>query len=654
MSDILHVLLLEDRETDAELTLNAVRRAGFEPTWTRVETEKAFIARLDDRIDVILADYSMPQFSALIALEILNQRGLNIPFIIVSGTIGEETAVEAIKKGASDYLLKDRLGRLGNAIHLAIDQKKLKEERNQMTDALVRAEAKYRSIFENSVEGIYQSTPDGRYVTANPALARMFGYDSPGELIADVTHIGRQLYVDPEERATFRGLLEQNNVVMNFEAKVRRRDGQVIWVSEQARTVRDEHGTILFFEGFVQNITDRQEAEEKLMRAQKMEAIGHFAGGVAHDFNNIITVISGVSELIRDELPDHSAVRDYIQEIQRATQQAALLTRQLLALGRKQIMENKVFDLNELIANIEKMLVRVIGEDVELKTHTFGKQNLVKADPGQIEQVILNLVVNARDAMPGGGKLTIETSTVTVDQSCADAHSHAQAGLYERISVSDTGSGMTREVLAHIFEPFFTTKEVGKGTGLGLATSFGIIKQSNGFISVQSDRGVGSTFLVHLPSAPDKIAALKFTCRENHTPRGSETILLVEDDASVRKLSARILEKLGYKVITAADGTDALRTLASHSSEIDMIFTDVIMPKTGGQALHDQVLTKWPHMKFLFCSGYTDQAIGNHGVLDPAMPYLQKPFSPQQLATKVREVMDRDSHPGQNATPPSG
>jgi len=641
VSETLHILLLEDRETDAELTLNAVRRAGFDPKWTRVETEKEFIARLADRIDVILADYSMPQFTALKALDIMNQRGLNIPFIIVSGTIGEETAVEAIKNGASDYLLKDRLGRLGNAIRLAIDQKKLKEERNHMMEALVWAEAKYRSIFENAVEGIYQSTPDGRYVTANPALARMFGYDTPAELIREVTHIGRQLYVDPNEWARFHVLLNQNNVVMNFETKVRHRDGRIIWISEQARAVRDVFGVITFFEGFVQNITDRQEAEEKLMRAQKMEAIGHFAGGVAHDFNNIITVISGVSELIRDELPENPAVRDYIQEIQRATQQAALLTRQLLALGRKQIMEVKVFDVNELIANIEKMLFRVLGEDVELKTRASGKKNLIKADPGQIEQVLLNLVVNARDAMPGGGKLTIETSTVTMDSISAATHLNARAGPYERISVSDSGSGMTQEVLAHIFEPFFTTKEVGKGTGLGLATSFGIIKQSGGFITVSTEPRIGSTFHVHLPSVLDKTAARKFVQKEDRMPRGSETILLVEDDASVRKLSARILEKLGYRVITAAEGADALHTLESRSDEIDMIFSDVIMPKTGGQTLHDQVLAKWPKMKFLFCSGYTDQSIGNHRLLDPAMPYLQKPFSPQQLAIKVREVLDQ-------------
>ena len=387
---------------------------------------------------------------------------------------------------------------------------------------------------------------------------------------------------------------------------------------------------------------DRKRLEDQLLQAQKLEAIGSLAGGLAHDFNNILTAITGYSELSLRRLGEEDPIRKNIQEIYKASQRAGDLTRQLLAFSRKQVMQPRVLNLNGIISNMERMLRRLLGEDIELATRLESKGVQVKVDEGQIEQVIMNLAVNARDAMPNGGKLTIETDVTTLGEDAAQRLLGLGAGPYVRLTVSDTGSGMDAEVRGKIFEPFFTTKQRGKGTGLGLATVYGIVKQSGGHIAVASEPEKGSTFQVYLPQAAGEISA---AAREKPAPapsaQGSETILLVEDEEAVRDLLREVLQGKGYRVLEARDGFEALRLSTGHSGSIDLLLTDVIMPKMNGRELAERLKPERPKTKVLYMSGYTDNAIVHRGVLEDGTAFLQKPFTPETLAQKVREILDK-------------
>jgi len=381
--------------------------------------------------------------------------------------------------------------------------------------------------------------------------------------------------------------------------------------------------------------------QEQLRQSQKMEAIGKLAGGVAHDFNNLLTVIHGYSELILKSLDQSSRLRQDVQEILNASERASSLTRQLLAFSRKQVLQPKVLDLNDHVPNMDKMLRRMIGEDVELVTLLAKDLGRIKADPGQIEQVILNLAVNAKDAMLNGGKLTIETANVKLDKSYARSHIGVTPGHYVMLSVSDTGAGMTPEIKERIFEPFFTTKEEGKGTGLGLSTVYGIVQQSGGNVWVYSEPGVGTTFKIYLPTIEEDTESLRPTALSTKPMQGFETILLVEDEETVRKLACTVLQKYGYTVLEAPNGEEALRIVqGQNGNPIHLMVTDVVMPGMSGRQLAERLVSLWPKLKVLYMSGYTDNAIVHHGVLDPGIAYIQKPFAPDALASKVREILD--------------
>ncbi len=381
--------------------------------------------------------------------------------------------------------------------------------------------------------------------------------------------------------------------------------------------------------------------QEQLRQSQKMEAIGQLAGGIAHDFNNLLTVIKGYSQLSLMQLNEGNPLREKVEEIQKAADQAASLTRQLLAFSRRQVMEMRVLDLNILIKDLEKMLHRIIVEDVELITFLADDLGRVKTDPGQIEQVVMNLTINARDAMPKGGKLTIETTNVELDEEYARDHVATKPGQYVMLSVSDTGVGMTQEVKERAFEPFFTTKDKGKGTGLGLSTVYGIVKQSGGNIWIYSELGKGTTFKIYLPRVDEPPEEMVEKVMKEELPRGSETILIVEDNEEVRKLAMRVLEKQGYNVLEASNGDDALHLPKERKESVHLILVDVVMPGISGRQFVEQFKEVCRDCKVLYMSGYTDNTIVHHGVLEKGMNYIQKPFTVEGLARKVREVLDK-------------
>jgi signal transduction histidine kinase len=513
MKTPLKILIVEDSPADAELVLAELRRAGFAPEWKRVEDEAGFLAELKNAPAIILSDYSMPRFSGLRALELLRASELNIPFILISGTVGEEIAVEAIKQGASDYFLKDRLARLGPAVRRALQE------------------------------------------------------------VA----------------------------------------GQV----------------------------ERRKLEEQFIQAQKMEVLGQLAGGVAHDFNNILAVIMGYCDLIANELGADSPLQSYAGEIRHASERAVGLTRQLLIFSRRQTVQPVVLNPDEVVSDLDKMLRRLLDENVILKCAPGNQTGRIKADPGYIGQVLMNLVVNARDAMPNGGTLTIATRNVTLAAGDLGAHPGARPGEYVMISVTDTGTGMTDEVKAHIFEAFFTTKPAGKGTGLGLSTCQTIVQQSGGHIAIISAPGQGSTFQVYFPRVDEPVDEETRFISAGPLPRGTETLLLVEDEPTVRHMAERILAGQGYEVLTAANGQDGLHVAREHRGPpLRLVITDVVMPVMNGKVMAEWLQATYPDLKVLFTSGYTDDLIAKQGVLESGVEFLSKPYTSAQLARKVRHLLD--------------
>jgi PAS domain S-box-containing protein len=513
-------------------------------------------------------------------------------------------------------------------------------DRKRSEESVREAEEKYRSIFENAVEGIFQSTLSGDFITANPAMARILGYDSPFELLDSTRDKERQLHVEPERRTEMIRLLELNGKVDGMEISLFRRDGSKILVSESARAIRGINGSILYYQGIIEDISERKDLEQQLLQAQKMEAVGRLAGGVAHDFNNLLTAIIGYGQLSLANVAVDDPTHTNIQEIIAAGERAASLTRQLLTFSRKQVLQPAIVDLNRIISETRRMLQRLIGEDISIVNLTDPLLGSVKADPGQIEQVILNLAINARDAMPHGGKLTIETYNAEVDEAYACSHPGVAPGPYVVLTVTDTGCGMNADVKSHIFEPFFTTKEAGKGTGLGLSTVYGIVKQSSGDVVVFSEPGMGTSFKIYLPRLVDSSVPEVRSREDDSIPRGSETILLTEDEQIVREVASHVLRELGYTVLETSGGKEALAVAGQYIGKIDLLLTDVVMPGMNGNELAGRIKAMRPDTKVLFCSGYTDDAIVHLGVLDRTIAFLQKPFAPSSLARRVREVLD--------------
>jgi PAS domain S-box-containing protein len=635
MPDELRVLIVEDSEADAALLVRQLRRAGYDPDWQRVDTAQAMHAALTERTwDAILSDYSMPCFSAPAALELTQALGLDLPFIIVTGTIGEEAAVRILKAGAHDYLLKDHLTRLGSTIERELRAAQARHERQQHEEALV----KLRKAVDNSGEVVFMTDPEGIITFVNPEFTRLYGYTAE-EVVGKVTpRILKSSTMNAAEAASFWQQILSRQVVKR-ELVNRTKDGRLVTVEVSVNPILDEFGKILGFLAIQRDVTEQKQLQEQLRQAQKMEAVGRLAGGVAHDFNNLLTVISGHTDLLLGSMQTDNPAYGQLQEIRRAAARAASLTRQLLAFSRRQVLVPQVLDLNTVVAGMEPMLRRLIGEDIELGTALQPHLGRVKADPGQIEQVLLNLAVNSRDAMPKGGGITIETRNADLDEEYARRHLTVVPGRYVMLALSDTGCGMDPETLSHVFEPFFTTKGPEQGTGLGLATVYGIVKQSGGYIWAYSEVGVGTTFRVYLPRVDAPLDAARPEETED-VAGGTEIILAVEDDPAVRALVQSVLGAKGYQVLPARSGEDALCVAEQHRGPIHLLLTDVVMPGTGGRELAEQLRPFHREMRVLFMSGYTDNAIVHHGVLDASVNFLQKPFTPQTLARKVRSVLD--------------
>ena len=513
-------------------------------------------------------------------------------------------------------------------------------------EALRRSEARYRSLVQSAVYGIYRSSLEGRFFDVNPALIAMLGYESAEEVLA--LDPKSDVFLDPSEQARVMGEFQRGARLDNVEVRWKCKDGSAITVRLSGRVVNSPEETAEVVEIIAEDITERRVLENQFRQAQKMEAVGRLAGGVAHDFNNLLMVISGYTEVLLEHTRKSNAMYPKIEAIHQATDRATTLTRQLLAFSRKQLLELKVVDLNVVVEDMERLLRPLIGENIELQTQLASDLGRTRADAGQIEQVIMNLVVNARDAMPNGGKLIVETANVELDAIYARDHASVKPGKYVMLAVSDTGIGMTAETVAHIFEPFYTTKENGRGTGLGLSTVYGIVKQSGGYIWVYSELNHGTTFKVYLPRVDEAVesaagagGALK-PAEPAKELSGRETILLVEDEPELRELTRTVLAARGYNVIEAmsAEGAERLASDSSSGGKIHLLLTDVIMPGVSGRELAKRVTARQPSVRVLYMSGYTYNVIAENGTLERGVAFLQKPFTPSALVEKVREVLD--------------
>jgi len=516
-------------------------------------------------------------------------------------------------------------------------------------EELRRSEANFRSLVTNAPYGICSCDSTGKILDANPAFLDLLGMTSPGEIVGQPIF---NLYADTEQWFALADCLRASAPFKGLTAEWKRKSGMtVVRVSGRSVTAGRKEGIV--FEIFAEDVTERRALEQQLRQSQKMEAVGRLAGGIAHDFNNLLMVISGYSEFLLERLGAEPHLRGPAQEIASAAERASSLTRQLLAFSRKQMLAPRMVNLNDIATENSKMLTRMIGEDIDLVLLPSPNLWPVRADAGQIEQVIMNLAVNARDAMPSGGRLTIETANVTLDDDYARLHAPLRAGDYVMVAITDTGGGMDSETQSHIFEPFFTTKGP-KGTGLGLSTVYGIVKQSGGYIWVYSEVGRGTTFKIYLPrvaSAGEAVAQVAAPAQFQRVEPGTETILLVEDEANLRYLARQYLEKQGYKVIEAADGAVAMQIAVAHEAVIHLLLTDVIMPGMNGRELAQRIFEIRPNVKVLYMSGYTENVIGHNGMLDAGVRLLQKPFNLRDLKSKVREVLDTTPTPPEVVMP---
>ena len=607
---------MEDVPADAELAARELRRAGLEFEWDRVETEEGLRGALAEFVpNVVLADFTLPGFDALGVLDVVRQAAPTTPVLVVTGTIDEETAVSCLRAGAADYLLKDRLGRLAAAVRTALAAREAEEERRLLTKAVEQVD-----------ESILVTDRDARVLWVNPAFERTTGYTREEAVGENPRFLksGRQdasLY-----EAMWKTLLAGE--AWRGRLTNRRRDGSLVEVDATISPLRDPGGSVRHYVAVERDVTRETALQRQLERSQRVEALGRMAGGIAHDFNNLLGVIRGYAELILRYPQSEAERQSGLEEIVRAADRGARLTSQLLAFGRRQLLKPHAVDLRAALAEMDAMLRKILGDDVLLEVRV-PEALWATVDPGRLEQVVLNLVTNARDAMPSGGRMTIEA-----------AAGEARGRETVVLRFSDTGVGMPAEVLAHLFEPFFTTKAEGKGTGLGLATVYGIVGQSGGSVSVESAPGAGTAFEVVLPAASPDEGASEAARVALPAPRGRETILVVEDQDVLRGIVARALAASGYRVLESAEASEAARLAAGGGPPVDLVLADVAMPGESGWSLVRRLRGERPSLKALFMSGRGADALPPDAASDPRVSVIAKPFRLEDLSRAVREALD--------------
>jgi two-component system cell cycle sensor histidine kinase/response regulator CckA len=652
-SSILRILHLEDSPVDCALVQDTVNAADLACDFIRADNERSFLNALqNDRFDLILADYTLPGYNGTSALAAAQAFQPAIPFIFVSGTIGEEQAIEILKEGATDYVLKQRIARLVPAIRRALREAAERAERQRAEQALRDSEQRFREMAGNIHEVFWSASADGqRILYISPAYELVWNR-SPTDLVA---RPGVWLEsIQPEDRERIRQARTQLAQGRPYTLEYRitlPADGQR-WIEERAYPVSDPTGKVVRSVGVALDITVRKNLEMQLQQAQKMDVIGQLAGGIAHDFSNMLTVINGYSNLLLDTPTLPPDIAEPLRQIYVAGGHAAGLTRQLLIFSRKSQPHGRPLDLNELIDEAATMLRRMIGEHINLQLDLAHPLPLTLADASMIEQILLNLVVNARDAMPKGGSVVVSTGSMELNAADCQRHPDARPGAYLCLSVQDTGSGIPPGTLPRIFEPFFTTKEAGKGTGLGLATVFGIAKQHQGWVEVESEVGSGTLFRVFLPIAATETSDTAAPSSEiARASGGKELVLLVEDEDSVRAYARTVLELNGYKVLEAGSGVDALEVWKWHRDKIALLLTDLVMPgEMTGLDLAEKLQADRPGLRVLFASGYNQEMADKILYAQSAYCFLHKPYGPRTLARTVREVIDHGTITARSAS----
>jgi PAS domain S-box-containing protein len=568
--------------------------------------------------------------------------------ILVNGEVSGIFEFFGRRSMQRDTDIEEAVASIAGQLGMFIERRNAEDAINRAHENLARSERRFRALIENSSDAVAIINTRGTILYSSPSTEKVLGFTDQ-ELIG--TNGLDRVHPDdlPGMKRNIERLLSKYGTRVEFEIRIRHKNGSWRWVESASVNLSNDP----LIGGILTNYRDttekkranqeKEQAEEQLRQAQKMEAVGRLAGGIAHDFNNLLTSINGYSSMALESLNPEGQLKEFLREILKSGERAAMLTKQLLAYSRKQTLAPKIWDLGEVVKGMEDMLRRVIGEDIDLSVKTCDEPSLTKVDRGQIEQILLNLVLNARDAMPEGGKLMLETCNVDLDDSYVATHLDSEPGSYVMMAVSDTGTGMSESVKGMMFEPFFTTKEAGRGTGLGLSSVYGIVKQSGGSINVYSEQGMGTTFRIYFPRAEAQAARGRETPRapDPESLRGSEGVLLVEDEDSVRKFSLQALEAQGYRVHTAGNGREALKRLEAAPSAIQLIITDVVMPDMGGHALAERVRSILPGLPIVFISGYTEISMAHRGLIQAGELFLQKPFSPIDLAIKVREALDR-------------
>ncbi len=631
MTRFLRILLIEDNPGDVELIEDMLHDAGIMSELKCVDRLSSGIVELkENEFDVILLDLGLPDSSGLETLTRLNDTDPSPPVIVFTGLSNEAVGSAAVMAGAQDYLVKGQIEKnlLSRSINHAI-------ERKQSTVAIQAALSEWSACFDAMSDGVSIHAVDGTILNANKTLFELLG-KSPEEVIGrkchQVFHGDVQFIAECPMSETTK--TSQRSYTERFEPGLDR------WLALSTSPIPDGSGCLTRIVHTVRDITGRKSLEEQFRQSQKMESIGTLAGGIAHDFNNILTAITGYGQMALMKMADDDPMRLYIQPMLEASYRAVHLTKDLLLFSRKQTSDKRAVDLNQIVARVEKFLIKVIGEDIAYRTVLYTEPITIMADEHQLEQVLMNLATNAGHSMPKGGALTVTTEITSLEREFVSAHGFGKPGLYALLSVTDSGEGMDETTQKRIFEPFFTTKEVGKGTGLGLSVVYGIIREHGGYIDVGSEKGAGTTFRIYLPVIKAGLEEPFSTVPEEEPTGGSEMILLAEDDEMVRRLEVGVLTGYGYKVIEARDGEEAVKLFRENSERIDLLLFDLVMPKMNGKEAFDEIRRIQPNIRAIFSSGYAPETIQKKMVLETGVQMLPKPTSTQTLLRKVRSVLD--------------